>query len=480
MKSSTIAVKGILWSAIERFSTQGALFVLSIILARIIAPHNFGLLAMLSIFIEIANTFVDSGFSKALVQKQDRTEKDFSTVFFFNIIISIIIYLVLFLTSPYIAAFYNEPILETLTKYVSINIIITSFAVVQRAQLVIRVDFKKQAKYSVIAVLISGLVGVILAYNNYGVWALVVQSLLYNLIDTLLYIFNVRWIPRSFFSVESFKCLFGFGSKLLFSGLLHTIYLNLYSIVIGKFYSATNVGYYNRANVLAQFPSLNLVQIMSRAIFPIQCQLQNEESRLQQSLLSYLRYSCFIVFPLMVGLASLSDPFIRLVLTDSWEGAILPLSILSISYMLYPIMHIDSQILVVKGKSDMFLKAESIKKVIAVAILCSTVYLGMIWLCLGIVIYNILDVIIIISFVKKVIHVTYMDHMRNLFPIFVASIVMGMVIHLFLTICGSYSYWLQLIVGFVIGVVSYYVTCKMLRIHEVSDLTRKINMYIHH
>ena len=477
---SSKAYKGIFWSAVERFSTQGAHFLLSIILARMIAPHHFGLLAMLTIFIAVANAFVDSGFSMALVQKQDRTEKDYSTVFFFNIIISIIIFFILFLISPYIAAFYEEPILETLTKYVSLNIIITSFAVVHRAILVIRVDFKKQAKFSFYAVLISGFVGIVLAYYNYGVWALVVQSLSHNMINTILYIVNVRWFPRKTFSIESFKSLFGFGSKLLLSGLLNTIYLNLYSLVIGKFYSATNVGYYNRAYTLAQFPSTNLVQIMSRAIYPILCELQNEEERLKQSLLSYLRYSCFIVFPLMVGLATLSNPFIRFVLTDSWEGAIMPLTILSFSYMLYPIMHIDSQILSVKGRSDLFLKAEIIKKTIALVILASTVHFGMMVLCLGITFYNIPDVIIIILFLKKVIHVNFWDHLKNLGPIFISAIVMGSIIYLFLIIFDSFSYWVQLIVGPIIGIASYCISCKILRVHEVSVLNSKLNLFKHH
>lgn len=476
---SNIALRGAFWSAVERFATQGVQFIISIILARMIAPYNFGLLAMLTIFIAVANTFVDCGFSNVLVQKQKRTEKDFSTVFIFNVTVSIIIFFILFLLSPIIASFYGEPKLEILTKCVSLNIIITSFAVVQRAQLIIRVDFKKQAKFSLYSVLISGLVGIILAYYDYGVWALVAQSLLNSLINTVFYIINVRWYPRSGFSFDSFKSMFGFGSKLLLSGLLNTIYLNLYSLVIGKFYSATNVGYYNRAYTLSQFLSTNLVQTISRAIYPLQCQIQNEEDRLKNSLLSYLRYTCFIIFPLMVGLAMLSNPFIRLLLTDSWEGAIVPMKILSLSYMLYPIMHIDSQILTVKGRGDLFLRAEVIKKIVAVLILISTVKLGMIILCVGIAIYNVLDVIIIIFFVKQVIRVNYMDHVRILSPIFISAIVMGIIIYIFLLLFNTLSYWSQLFYGSVIGFFSYIVTCKILRVNEISVVMDKIKMYIH-
>lgn len=476
---SNIATKGVFWSSIERFSTQGVQFVLSIILARMIAPYDFGLLAMLSIFIALGNAFVDSGFSNVLIQKQDRTEKDFSTVFYFNVVVSILIYSFLFIISPCIANFYDEPKLEILTKFVSINIIITSFGVVQRALLLIRVDFKKQAKFSLYAVLISGLVGVVLAYYNFNVWALVVQSLLYSSINTLFYIINVRWYPREGFSFKSFKMMFGFGSKLLLSGLLNTIYLNLYSLVIGKYYSATNVGYYNRAYTLSQFPSTNIVQIVSRVIYPLQCQMQNENDRLKQSLLNYLRYTCFIIFPLMVGMAALSNPFIRFILTDSWEGAIIPMTILSISYMLYPIMHIDSQILTVKGRGDLFLKAEIVKKIVAVAILMCTVDLGVIILCVGIALYNVLDVIIIVFFVKKIIPVSFMDHVRNLGQIFVSAITMGIILYVFLAMFNNLSYCIQLFLGLFIGLFSYLLLCKVFHVREVSVIMSKVRLYIH-
>ncbi|MRZ57487.1 oligosaccharide flippase family protein, partial [Parabacteroides distasonis] len=219
------AVKGVMWSAVERFSVQGIQFVLSIVIARLVLPSEYGLIAMLGIFLAIAQTFVDSGFSNALIQKKDRTEVDYSTVFYFNILIALVVYGVLFISAPYIASFYREPELTVVTRWVGLNLLLNGLSIVQRAKLTVCVDFKTQAKASLIAVLMSGLVAVCLAYRDYGVWALVLQSLLSSFLNTLLLWIFSRWLPLWCFSWKSFRSLFSFGSKLLLSGLLHTIYI---------------------------------------------------------------------------------------------------------------------------------------------------------------------------------------------------------------------------------------------------------------
>lgn len=419
------AVKGVVWSAVERFSVQGIQFVLSIVIARLVAPSEYGLIAMLGIFMAIAQTFIDSGFSNALVQKKDRTEVDFSTVFYFNIVVALLVYLILYFSAPYIALFYKEPLLDIITKWVGVNIIISAFSIVQRAKLTIQLDFKTQAKASLISVVASGVLGIFLAYYGYGVWALVTQALLNNLLDTLLLWLFAHWMPKWKFSYQSFKQLFSFGSKLLLSGLLHSVYLNLYTLVIGRKYSATDVGYYNRSYSIAQYPSVNIVMIISRAIYPLQCEMQDDDERLTRSFIQYLRMSCYIIFPLMMGLAVLAKPLVLLLLTERWLPAAKLISILSIAYMWYPVMVINNQILNVKGRSDYFLKAEIVKKVLAVLILVITMQYSLTWLCLGIVFYNILDIIIIIYFVKKVILTSYLSQIKSLFPIFFITMVMG-------------------------------------------------------
>lgn len=462
------AVKGVVWSAVERFSVQGIQFVLSIIIARLVAPSEYGLIAMLGIFLAIAQTFIDSGFSNALIQKKDRTEVDFSTVFYFNIVVSLVVYLILFLSAPYIALFYKEPLLDIITKWVGLNIIISALSIVQRAKLTIQLNFKTQAKASLIAVVVSGICGITMAYYGYGVWALVCQSLLNNLLSTILLWVFARWMPAFIFSWQSFKGLFSFGSKLLLSGLLHTIYLNLYTLVIGRRYSATDVGYYNRSYSIAQYPSVNIVGVITRAIYPIQCEMQHDEERLCSSFIQYLRMSCYIIFPLMIGLAVLSKPMVLILLTDKWAPMSDLLSILCIAYMWYPVMVINNQMLNVRGRSDYFLKAEIIKKIVAIVVLLVTMPLGLRILCLGILFYNILDIVIIIVFAKKVINTGFRQQFQAILPIFLVSVGMGVVTHLFLLI--NSNVYIQLFSGIFIGAVCLVFFSFVFRIKEFSYL----------
>ncbi|WP_278623840.1 lipopolysaccharide biosynthesis protein [Parabacteroides gordonii] len=463
------AVKGVMWSAVERFSVQGIQFVLTIIIARLVLPSDYGLIAMLSIFLAIAQVFVDSGFSNALIQKKDRTETDFSTVFYFNIFISVISYLLLYFSAPYIASFYKEPDLSSVTRWIGLTIIISSLSIVQRAKLTINIDFKKQAKASLTAVLISGIIGIILAYKDWGVWALVVQSLSNSLLSTILLWTFTKWTPLFVFSTESFKVLFSFGSKLLLSGLLHTIYVNLYSLVIGRKYSSMDVGFYNRAYQFACFPSISIVGIINRVIFPIQCEIQNDKERLKSSFIKYLRMSCFIVFPLMTTLAILSKQLTLLILTEKWLPTAELLSILCFAYMWYPIMFVNNQILNVKGHSDYYLYAEIIKKIVAIIILLITLPFGVKALCWGLVIYNFLDITIIIYYSKKVISTGYLEQLRNIFPFLITTLVMGGCTYGSIYLFQSH-FALQLIVGIITAIISYIFINIILKTQEISNI----------
>lgn len=464
------AVKGVMWSAVERFSVQGIQFVLTIIIARLVLPSEYGLIAMLSIFLAIAQTFVDSGFSNALIQKKDRTEVDFSTVFYFNIFIAFVAYGVLFVSAPSIASFYKEPALTTVTRWVGLSLILNGLSVVQRAKLTVRVDFRTQAKASLVAVIISGLIGVLLAYQGYGVWALVFQTLSSSFLNTLLLWTFAKWLPLWCFSWVSFKSLFSFGSKLLLSGLLHTIYINLYSLVIGRRYSAMDVGFYNRSYQLAGFPSINIVGIITRAIYPLQCEMQDDDERLNASFIQYLRMSCYIIFPLMTVLGVLAEPLVRLLLTDKWLPSAELLSILCFAYMWYPVMVINNQILNVKGRSDYFLRAEIIKKVVAIGILCATLPFGVRVLCWGIVLYNFLDMGIIIYYSRKVISTGYREQVRNIIPLFLLSWGMGISIYLCQLFFDGGSLFLQLVLCWVVAFTTYMVLSFIFRIQEFQQV----------
>ena len=284
------ALNGVIWSSIDRFSMQGIQFILSIIIARQLVPSDYGIIAMLAIFLALAQAFIDSGFSNALIQKQNRTDIDYSTVFFFNIGVGIIMYGLLVLCAPAISSFYDMPLLNDIIKWVGLNLIVTSFATVQRAKLTIELDFKRQAVISIVSTLLGGGVSVWMAYRGYGVWTLVASVLVGNFITTVLLWWSARWIPRFAFSIDSFKELFGFGSKLLAGGLIHIIYKNLYTLIIGKMFPVSQLGAYNKAYTITQYPSSNLTGVLTRVTYPIECKAQSDNEKLYSI---FARIICF-------------------------------------------------------------------------------------------------------------------------------------------------------------------------------------------
>lgn len=466
LKSETI--KSVVWSAIERFSVQAFQFLFSIILARLVTPGEFGLIAMLSVFVVISQSLVESGFSNALIQKLNRTEEDYSTVFYFNIAIAVVIYLCLFFSASSIATFYNEPLLKIICQWFGLVVLFQSFSVVQIAKLTSNLDFKTQAKASLISVILGGIVGISLAYYNYGVWALLIQTLISSFVNTtLLWVFS-RWVPSITFSWASLKSLYSFGSKLLLSGLLHTIYVNLYSLVIGRKFSSIEVGFFNQSNQISRFPSVSLMAIISRAVYPIQCKIQDQSELLSNSFRQYLRMSCYIIFPIMISIAVMSKQLITVLLTEKWLPMANSLTILSISYMWIPLMVVNNQILTVIGRSDYFLKAEVIKKFFGVLILVLTIPFGMTWICLGIFFYNMCDVIIIVFFSKKVIETSLASQFKSIFPILILSLSMSIVIYLVMLL--SVNVYIQILYGTLAAGIFYYMISSIFKIPEFTFL----------
>ena len=469
-------VNSILWSGIERFSAQGAQFLLSILIARLVTPSDYGLIAMLTIFLSVAQQFVDSGFSNAIIQKTDRKEIDYYTVFYFNLIISIIIYAVLFWCSPYIAIFYSEPDLEIVAKWIGLNIILTAFYIVPRTKFVIDLNFKIQTKISFVAVVVSGVVGIVLASYGYGVWALVVQSLLNSLISLSLYWGLSKWKLKFIFSWFSFKTLFSFGYKLLVVGMLHVIFANIYTLIIGRRFAVADVGYFNRSQTFATFPSVNITSIICRVLYPIQCHVQNDDYLFKRKFIQYLRATIYIVFPLMICLCVLAKPFILVVLNEKWLSISSILSILCIAYMWYPLTALNWQLLTAKGRSDLALKAEIVGKVLSILILLLTLPFGIMVICYGIIIANVVDIIIIIYYARKITGIGYLLELRILYPIVFISLIMsgGMYVTQFLFV----NPYLQLIIGVIVGGSIYLSLSFMLKLEETRVIKQIFRKYI--
>ena len=466
--------KGVLWSSVERFSTQGVQFVIMIVMARLLTPKDYGLIGMLAIFLAVSQSLIDSGFSQALIRKQQRTETDNSTVFYFNLAVGAILYLLLFLSAPWVADFYDTPELTAVMRVVCLGVIINSLAVVQRALLTVNIDFKTQAKASFSAALTSGCTGIVLAYSGYGVWALVVQQLLNLSINTgLLWLFS-SWRPRLLYSWQSFHELFAFGSKLLASGLLGTLYSNIYTIVIGKLFSAGNLGHYTRAQHFAEFPSSNLTGIMQRVTYPVLCSIQDDDKRLEKVYRKFLKLSAFVVFPLMLGLSAVAHPFIRVTIGEQWEFCAVLLQILCFSMMWYPIHAINLNLLQVKGRSDLFLRLEIIKKILGISVLCVTAPFGLIWMCYGQIFNSLVALIINTYYTGKLIHIGFLKQMRDLLPTLLLGLSMFALV-LFVNRFIDAALW-KLVAGTLIGAL-YYVSCSILfrfsELKEIFSLAKK-------
>jgi O-antigen/teichoic acid export membrane protein len=461
----TKTIKGVFWSSVERFSVQGIQFVLSIIMARLLTPSDYGVIGMLAIILAISQTFIDSGFSNALIRKLDRTEVDFSTVFYFNIVIGIFCYFLLFFAAPFIARFFETPILTSVTKVIALNLLFNSLAVIPRAKLTVNVDFKNQAKASLVAVLVSGVIGLVFAYKGFGVWALVFQSVSNTGFSMILLWLVIKWKPRKSFSLQSFKEMFSYGSKLLLSGIISTLYENVSTIVIGKKFRAEDLGYYTRADQFGQFPSSNLTGIFQRVTFPILSSIQNDDERLKSVYRRYLRMSAFFIFPLMCGLAALAGPAIHLLLTEKWLGIVPLLQFLSISYMLYPVHAINLNLLQVKGRSDLFLKLEIYKKIIGVCILCVTIPLGIKVMCIGRIVSSFFSLILNTHYTGKIISFSFYKQIKELFPLFFSSASMGLIVFYISSLFAND--YIKIVLGILVGVVWYVLINLVLKTEEL-------------
>jgi O-antigen/teichoic acid export membrane protein len=462
--------KGMIWSTVERFSTQGIQFVFGIILARLLTPEDYGVIAMLTIFLAVSQTFIDSGFGSAIIRKIDRTEKDMATMFFFNIVMSLVCYAVIFLAAPFISRFYDMPDLVPILRVLALKLIFQAFSTVQVTSVTIKIDFKIQAKISLVCAILSGIIGLVFAFQGFGVWSLVIQTLSSTLLTSLLYTVIVRWHPTCFFSKESFKYLFSYGSKILLSGLLNKIFDNIYALVIGKFYTAAQLGGYSRAERFAQFPSSNLTGILQRVSFPVLSTLQNNPDKLHSSYIKFLNLSAFLVFPLMMGLLALASPLTYVLLTEKWSGMILFLQILCLSMMWYPVHAINLNLLQVIGRSDLFLKLEIIKKIISLTILCITLPMGLVELCIGQVVSTWISLYINTYYSGKLMQAGFLMQMKFLFPLFINSVLMAATIMGINSLLPENAYILQIAVGIFVGVLYYFVVAYLFNRKTLNEL----------
>jgi teichuronic acid exporter len=457
------------WSAIDKFAIMAGQFVIGIVLARLLMPEDFGLIGMLSIFIAISQSFIDSGMGSGLIQKKNRTDVDFSTVFVFNFAVSIFFYFILFFAAPLIANFYDMPQLVMLTRVLSINIIINSLAIVQRSRLTINIDFKTIAKINVAAIITGGILGIVFAYKGFGVWALVIQAIAGTIVSVAMLWYLSHWKPSLAFSKDSFKKLFGFGSKLLLAGLYAQTLNNIYNITIGKVYSAAELGFYTRAKAFAEMTAGTVTSILQQVTFPILASLQDDRERMVSVYRRLIRMAAFFIFPVMTMLALLADPFIRLLLGEKWIPVIVLLQWMSFARIFQPISVINMTILNAIGRSDLFLKVDLSKMpLIAIAIVV-TIPLGIKAMVIGQVVTSGISFFINAYLPGKMFGYGAIKQIIDMIPVIISTIIMSIMVLLITSIIDNQ--YLKLLIGGITGIVSYLIVCRLFKLDELKEFT---------
>ena len=482
LKNKTI--KSLFWKLFERFGAQIIQFVISIILARLLVPEDYGAIALITVFINISNIFVQSGFSTALIRKLDADELDYSSVFWCGLFIAIILYIILFSTAPYIAEFYKLPILKNVLRVLSLSIIVGTYNSMQNTILAKKLMFKKLFISSFSSVLVSGMIGIGCAYAGLGIWALAIQQLSSIIITTIVMLFTVKWHPKFIFSFKRLKVLFSFGWKLLVSGLLEGVYNNIYSLIIGRKYTANDLAYWNRGE---QFPGLivnNVNGSIASVMYPVFSIKQNNIYELKQLVRRAMAISAYLVFPMMVGLAVVAEPLVKLLLTEKWLSCVPFLQAWCIIYAFMPIHVTNLQVYNALGRSDIFLGLEVFKKIVGVIVLIVTIPFGLEWMIFARILTSVLFTFINALPNTKVLHYSMLEQLKDLIPTILLSTVMGVIVYF--TGLIPLHYVAVLVIQIIMGIIIYilcsalfkikpYLYCKDMLIKVVDKIIGRKN-----
>ena len=449
------AVHGAKWSFIDNISNSGVTFLVGLILARLLTPAEYGIMAMIAIFIAVSNSIVDSGFSNALIRKVRIDRVDYNTVFVFNLIVSIVLYILLYTSAPAISLFFKEPVLTNVLRVIGLILIVNALGIIPRTILVRGIDFKTQTKVSIISSVSSGLVGVGMAIMGFGVWSLVWQQLSRQILNSLFLWIFCKWIPRWEFSIKSFKEMFGFGYKLLLSGLLDTLYKNIYYVIIGRCYSPAQLGQYSRAEQFNMIFSSNLTSIVQRVSYPVLSSIQEEPERLREAYRQIIKTTMLVTFACMLGLAAVAKPLIIILIGEKW---------------LYPLHAINLNILQVKGRSDLFLKLEIIKKTIAVFPILIGIFYGIEYMLWGSVLTSFIAYFLNSYYSADLIRYSTIEQIRDVLPVFTVSFTIAAVMWLFSLL--DISVYIQLPTQIIVGLTLAFAVYERLRLPEYLEVKR--------
>lgn len=465
-----------IWRFAERCGAQLVTFVVSIVLARILLPEDYGKIALITVFTTILQVFVDSGLGTALIQKKDADELDFSSVFYFNFVVCIVLYICMFIAAPNIAKFYNDNSLTPIIRVVSITILISGVKGIQQSYVSKNLLFKRFFYATIGGTLFSAIVGITLAYLGYGVWAIVAQQLTNTVIDTLILWVTVKWRPTKKFSWTRLKELLSFGWKMLASSLLDTVYNNMRSLIIGKMYSSSDLALYNQGN---QFPNVivnNINSSIDSVLLPSLAREQDDSIRLKNMTRRAIKISTYIMAPIMMGLAFCSESIVKIVLTDKWIGCVPFLQIFCITYMFYPIHTANLNAIKAMGRSDLFLKLEILKKIVGIVLLFSTMWFGVMVMAYSLLVSTFTSMFINSLPNKDLLDYSFKEQMLDILPAVVLSIAMGIIVSFVKLL--NFSDIITLLIQVPLGVIIYVIGSRLLKLDSFDYLLNILKSYI--
>jgi teichuronic acid exporter len=470
-------INSVAWSISERLSLQIFHIIISIILARLLSPTDFGLLGMLAIFTGVAQSILDSGFGSALIQKKDATKTDSSSIFYFNLIIGITLAVLFFFLAPLIANFFNQPILKPITRVLSLNTIINAFSLVQFSLLRKRLDFKNHFIVSIVAVLFSGTSAIIAAILGLGVWSLVIQTLSLSLCQAILLWTFSKWRPTAQFSVVSLRTMYAFGSKLLIAGLIETVFKNVYQTFIGRVYTPEDVGYYSRASQMESAASVATSMALGTVIFSAFSPYQDDKTTLRKVHNKTITMSMFLLIPVMIGLILIAEPLFIFLLTEKWAESIPYFQHLCVIGLLFPMVVQNYNLLRITGRTDMHLRLEIFKYIITVIAIALTFQHGIIALIYGQIAVAFISHFVVSYFVGRLIDYTLLDQFKTLLPHAITTSIMAVMVYL----VGKISFPGNLVEfssQIIVGIVVYYLINKLIKSPELIEFISIIQYFV--
>lgn len=471
-------INNLFWRFAERCGSQGVQFLVSIVLARLLAPEAYGTISLVTVFTAILQVFVDSGLGAALIQKKDADDLDFSSVFYFNIFVCLFLYGGVFIAAPYITLFYEDPTLTSIVRALGLTIVVSGVRGIQQAYVSRHLIFKRFFFATIGGTLASAVIGIAMAYMGYGVWALVGQQLSNVSIGTIILWCTVKWRPKLIFSWKRLKGLFSFGWKLLASSLLDTIYNNLRNLIIGKLYSSADLAYYNQGDRFPKVIITNINSSIDSVLLPTMSDVQDNRTRVRGMTRRAIKTSIYIIAPLMSGLAFCAEPFVRLILTEKWLPCVPYLRIFCLTYMFWPVHTANLNAIKAVGRSDLFLKLEIVKKVVGVVLLLCTMHISVMAMAYSMIVYSILSQIINSWPNRKLLNYSYLSQLADILPSILLAVLMGAVVYMV-----QFFGWndlVTLVIQIPLGAILYLTGSILFKFEPFDYLKTIVKGFVHH